>query len=127
MPSDQETLLQDLVQSWTAPVWFSRGIAESPAEVNDSGSCGFIRSGSHRLLVTAWHVLEEFRAAKRTNPETLFAVNIGNGNTVGLSEPNVIAESSHLDLATIEFPHLDLNAGATTKAYFPLDWYLKCT
>ncbi len=121
MPSDRAEFLQDLVQGWTSPVWFSRGLAEAPANVRDSGSCGFVRSGPHRFLVTAWHVVEEFRAARRLHPETLFAVNIGNGNTIALAEPNVIAESSHLDLATIEFPHLDQNVGTTNKSYFPLD------
>lgn len=72
-------------------------------------------------MVTAWHVLEGFREAKRLHPETLLAVNIGDGNTIAIPEPRVLAESRHLDLATIEFPQLEWNAECTTKSYFPLD------
>ncbi len=121
MPPNSVTFLQDLVQSWTAPVWFSRGIAEPPANVNDSGSAGFVCTGSHRFMVTAHHVLEEFRVAKRLHPETVLAVNIGDAYTVAIDEPQVIAESRALDFATIEFPHLDHNRGRTNKDYFQLE------
>lgn len=121
MYSDNATLMQDLAQQWTAPVWFSRSLVEPPADVRNSGSAGFVQSGEHRFMVTAWHVLEEFRASKRRNPQTVFAVNIGDRNTVALSVPQVIDESAALDIATIAFPQLDLNRGCTTKRYFPLD------
>jgi len=121
MPSDNATLMQDLAQQWTAPVWFSRGLAEQPADVRDSGSAGFVRAGEHRFMVTAWHVLEGFRLSKRRDPATVFAVNIGEGNTVAMEEPLVIDESTSLDIATIAFPHLDQNRGRTSKGYFPLD------
>jgi hypothetical protein len=121
MPPNTVTLLQDLVQSWTAPVWFSRGLAEPPANVNDSGSAGFVCAGSHRFIVTAHHVLEGFRISKRLHPETVFAVNIGDSNTVAIDEPQVIAESRPLDFATIAFPHLDHHRGRTNKDYFPLE------
>lgn len=113
--------LHNAVQSWTAPVWFNRGIAGLPETVIDSGSCGFVRSGNSRFLITAWHVLEGYRTAKRLHPEAVFAVNIGDGNTVVLDEPVVIAEAPDLDIATVEFPHLDREVGRTTKNYFPLD------
>lgn len=121
MPSDNVTLMQDLAEQWTAPVWFSRGVNEPPADVRDSGSTGFVRAREHRFMVTAWHVLEGFRAAKRRDPATLFAVNIGDGNTVALEQPQVIDESASLDIATIAFPQLDQNQGRTNKAYFPMD------
>jgi hypothetical protein len=121
MPPDNVTILQDLVQSWTATVWFSRGITEPPANVNDSGSVGFVRAGDQRFLVTARHVLEKFRATKLRHPETVLAVNIGDGNTVALDEPRVIAESAALDLATVAFPQLDHYRGRINKDYFPLD------
>lgn len=121
MPADNVTIIQDLAQRWTAPVWFSRGIAEPPASVNDSGSAGFVSAGEHRFLVTAWHVIDGYRAAKRQHPEVVLAVNIGDGNTVALDEPQVIAESAALDFATIAFPHLDRNREHTNKDYFPLD------
>lgn len=121
MHSDNATLMQDLAEQWAAPVWFSRGIGEPPSGVRDSGTAGFVRSGEHRFMVTAQHVLEGFRAAKKRDPSILFAVNIGNGNTLALPEPQVIDESASLDIATIAFPQLDQNRENTTKTYFPLD------
>lgn len=79
MSSLNAELIQDLVEQWTAPVWFSRGITEPPAGVRDSGSAGFVRSGEHRFMITARHVLEGFRLAKKRDASTLFAVNIGRG------------------------------------------------
>ncbi len=117
---DIETL-QNAVQSWTAPVWFNQGLAALPETVTNSGSCGFVRSGASRFLITAWHVLEGFRATKRLHPGAVFAVNIGDGNTIALDKPVVIAEAPDIDVATIDFPHLDREIGRTTKSYFSLD------
>ncbi len=120
-PAELREFLLNFAQTCTSPVWFSRGLAEPPANVNDNGSCGFVAGGPHRFIVTAWHVLEGFRAAKQREPTTVFAVNIGDGNTVTLPEPEVIAESRDLDVATIAFPHLERQGRRTTKQYFPLD------
>lgn len=120
-PEELRELLLNIAQTCTSPVWFARGLAEPPGNVKDNGSCGFVSGGPHRFIVTAWHVLEGFRAAKKRDPVTVFAVNIGDGNTVALDEPLVIAESRDLDLATIEFPHLERTQGRTTKEYFSLD------
>ncbi len=70
-------------------------------------------------MITAWHVLEGFRVAKQCDPATVFAVNVGDGNTITLDEPKVIAESRELDLVTIAFPQLE--SMRTNKQYFPLD------
>jgi hypothetical protein len=66
-------------------------------------------------------VIEGFRASKRQDPATIFAVNIGDGNTVALAEPEIISESRDLDLVTIAFPHLEREGEQTSKRYFPLD------
>lgn len=121
MTPDEIETLHNAVQSWTSPVWFNQGLAALPETVEDNGSCGFVRSGDSRFLVTAHHVLEGFRSAKRLHADAVFAVNIGDGNTVALAEPNVIAEAADLDLATIEFPDLDRDPARTSKNYFPLD------
>lgn len=118
-PEELQELLLDFAQACTAPVWFARGLAERPANVNDNGSCGFVACGPHRFIITAWHVLEGFRVAKQRDPAAVFAVNVGDGYTIPLDEPQVIAESRYLDLATIAFPQLD--KARTNKQYFPLD------
>jgi hypothetical protein len=118
-PAELREFLLNFAQTCTSPVWFAKGLSEPPGNVNDNGSCGFVAGGSHRFIVTAWHVLEGFRKAKQRDPATVFAVNIGAGNTVALEEPRVIAESRDLDLATIAFPHLE--GARTIKQYFPFD------
>jgi hypothetical protein len=118
--SDAVERFHDLVQSWSAPVWFNRDLAAAPETVDDNGSCGFVANGTHRFLVTAWHVLDGFRSYKRSHPSAVFAVNVGDGNTVALHKPTVIAEAADLDFATIAFPDLDFRQ-PHTKRYFPLD------
>jgi hypothetical protein len=113
--------LMDAIQSCCAPVFVCPRIDSPPTSVNDNGTCGFFDTGTHKLLITAQHVIESWREMERTEGNAIFAVNVGPGNTIALPHLQVIdEEKDFLDLAILEFPQLESCGTPCQKRYFPI-------
>lgn len=109
----------DEIERCVAPIWASESRAAPPPTVNNSGTCGFVDTGEQKLLLTAWHVLDEFRRLQAIRVEAVLAVNLGPGCTVALNEPVIIDEHEELDIAVIAFSDLESYA-PHDKHYFPI-------
>jgi hypothetical protein len=118
-PSGTFNRILDAVQRCSAPIWASEGPTANLSTVDHNGTCGFVDTGSVRLLLTAWHVVEKFQKMRLGHPATVLAVNLGRGCTIALAEPEIIDSDRSFDIATIAFPHLSESAAEHGKAYFP--------
>jgi hypothetical protein len=78
-----------------------------------------VDTGQRKVLLTARHVLEKFRAMKRDCPATVLTVNLGPGASVAINAPEVLAEDGALDLAVQVSPAAAALAGHG-KRYFPI-------
>lgn len=113
--------LMDAIQSCCAPVFVCARIDSPASAVDDNGTCGFFETGTRKLLITAHHVVQSFQKMKSVQGEAVFAINVGPGNTIALPEISIIDEEERfLDLAILEFPHLDTCGGPCSKRYFPI-------
>ena len=117
-PSILDRIL-DSVQSCAAPIWTNLSPDATPATVDHNGTCGFVDTGTRKILLTAFHVLERFHEIERTNPDAVLVVNLGPGCSVALTEPEVLDHDPSFDLASLSFSHLDHHRGAHDKPYFP--------
>lgn len=109
----------DEIGRCVAPIWASESRTAPPPTVSRNGTCGFVDTGERRFILTAHHVLEDFRRMRAIRPAAVLAVNLGPGCTVALSAPEIIDEHEDLDVAIIAFPDLELHA-SHNKRYFPI-------
>lgn len=119
MTADTFNRILDEIERCVAPIWASESRAALPSTVRDNGTCGFVDTGVRKLVLTAHHVLAEFRELKSRHADAVLAINLGSGCTVALDEPDVIDEHEELDMATIAFPDLTSH-GLHNKRYFPI-------
>jgi hypothetical protein len=115
---DLADALMDAAELCIAPIWINQSLTARPDTVDNNGTCGLVDTGQRKVLLTAQHVLKQFRAMKRDHPEAVLAVNLGPGMTVAIGAPEVLAEDDALDLAVLASP-----SGAPQgpgKRYFPI-------
>ena len=116
--------LMDAIQRCCAPIFVCARIDSPPETVDDSGTCGFVYTGKRKLLITSRHVIKSFRDLKASKGAAVLAVNVGPGNTIALLEIAVVDEEEHfLDLAVLDFPHLDTCGSPCNKDYFFIQFF----
>jgi Trypsin-like peptidase domain len=113
------TTILDSIQRCSAPIWASESIAALPLTVDHNGTCGFVDTGTRRLVLTAAHVVDKYHELKTRHPAAVLAINLGAGCTVALTEPDVIDSDAEFDIASIGFPQLDQQSTPHDKMYFP--------
>lgn len=111
----------EAITSCCAPIFVCPSMDAPPCSVNDNGTCGFFDTGTGKVLITAQHVIQDFRNKKALNPNAVLAINVGPGNTIALSELRLVDEEpTFLDIAVLDFPHLDTCGPSCSKRYFPV-------
>jgi hypothetical protein len=112
-------LIMDAAEMCSAAIWVNISTSAPPPTVDDNGTCAFVDTGEKKLLITAYHVLAKFRKEKARNAAAGLCVCLGR-QSVFLDSPRVLDEDeSTLDLAVIEFTHLE-NLSGQQKRYFPI-------
>jgi hypothetical protein len=112
-------LVMDAAESCSAAIWVNPSPNAPPSSVNDNGTCAFVDTGQRKLLVTANHVFSDFIEKQQKNPQAVLCVCLGSVSMY-LDSPVVVDfDDETLDLAVIEFPHLD-RIRNHQKRYFPI-------
>ena len=120
-PHNPDSLIRilDTIQRCAAPIWASQSSAAPPPTVDHNGTCGFLDTGSRKILLTAWHVVEKFQQVRADHGTAVLAVNLGTGCTVALDDPEIIDGDASFDVASVAFPDLARHA-PHDKQYFPV-------
>jgi len=132
-PQPTDEFVQQLVGEmleFCGPIFIAPGLHTRPDQMLDSGTFSLIDTGQKRLLVTCHHVWEGFLESRKGNPETVLALNLGDGDlNIAFSRPELrlIDCDPHLDLAVFDFEpgQLKVNDSQVNhqKAWFPIgEW-----
>jgi hypothetical protein len=112
--------VMDSIELFCAPIFISPKRDTPPSEIDDNGTCGFIITDTHWLLITAQHVIQKFRDVQKDKGSAYLSITVGPGNTIALPVIQVIdEEAKYLDLAILNFPNLMTTKGPCDKMYFP--------
>jgi hypothetical protein len=98
--------LMTALETYVAPIWASRSVAESPSEIDHNGTITFVDLGLRKVGVTAHHVIARYRKELALFPAAGLAINLGNGATPFLSHVHVIDEDPSRDIAVISIPEI---------------------
>jgi hypothetical protein len=102
------------------PLFFTRSLEKAVCNVTANGSFGLVDTGEKKLLVTCWHVLEEFRNQLCDESDLKICACLAQSkNPVVLDLKNLIDEDRRFDLATFDMePMLSVCEG---RVFFPLN------
>jgi hypothetical protein len=109
--------LRGIAQSASAPFWWHGLDKEGKYRIHHNGTICFVQTPKRLIAVTAWHVFNEYRAAKAQQPN----IRCQFGSTTTEPEARLIAESEYLDLATFDVSEVVV-AAAGGSPYAPLIW-----
>jgi hypothetical protein len=104
------------VRQFCGPVFFTRSLKVAADNVIANGSFSLVDTGKKKLLVTCYHVWDEFRNAKLNDPELKMCLCLDARNPVVFTPNASIDESEQLDIATFDMEPL-LSACGERKFY----------
>jgi hypothetical protein len=99
--NDATFLVLPRIKPSCGPLFFTHSLAVAAGNVSANGSFGLVNTGKKKLLVTCYHVLEEFRELTSEKPDLMLCVALTNVPEV-LNLKNLIDENKQLDLASFD-------------------------
>ena len=88
------------------PIFFTTSLEKASGNVSANGSFGLIDTGQRRLLITCWHVVEEFRQRLLREADLKMCVCLDRKNPVVFTINYLIDEDKSADLATFDMSSL---------------------
>ena len=98
--------LSNEMMTFCGPIFIAPGLKTYPKQMIDNGTYSLIDTGRRRLLVTCHHVWEAYLDCRKTNPDTVLAINLGDGDAsvaFNFPERQLIDADADLDLAVFDF------------------------
>ena len=113
------------VQKFCGPLFFTASPASPNNDIVNSGSFGLVSIGERKLLVTCWHVVDEFRKKHSENPALIFGIGFGGRSPQYVEFDDLmkmkVDDSRECDLVTFDVRDaLDLVA-ASNLEFFDLN------
>jgi hypothetical protein len=95
--TELEYFIEPQVRQFCGPLFFTNPL-ETAFGVINNGSFGLFDTGSKKLLVTCYHVWDEFQRARHENPDLKMCVCLDWGPFVVLDIEKPIGEDEKLDI-----------------------------
>lgn len=106
------------VRQYCGPVFFTSSLEIAVGNVTANGSLGLVDTGIKKLLVTCFHVWDEFQKARLQNPELKMCLCLDPANPVVFAPSGPLGEDSKLDIATFDMDSLLPACGG--RKFYPL-------
>ena len=113
-----EYMVGPQIRRFCGPIFFTKSLATASGNVVANGSFTLVDTGSKKLLVTCYHVWEEFQKALLEYPNLHMCVSLDLGPPVVLHQNTYIAGDADLDIATFDMETLLAACGG--REFFPL-------
>ncbi len=112
-------IVEPQVRKFCGPIFFTRSIKKVAGNVTANGSFGLVDSGSKKLLVTCYHVWDEFRNAQLGNPDLQMCICLDARNPVVFAPHEPLGQDRELDLVTFDMQ--PLLAACEGREFYRLD------
>lgn len=111
-------LLVPEVRPYCGPLYFSRSLDSAAENILANGSFGLVNTGQKKLLVTCYHVWDEFQKLQRKDSDLKMHVCLDRGSPVVLQEEPIDTDK-RLDIATFDME--PLLAACCGRKFYPLE------
>ncbi len=99
-------IVEPQVRKFCGPLFFITSEDTPKNTISGNGSFGLVSTRERKLLVTCWHVLQEFKIQHAQNPNSRFGIGFGGKHPVSVALEDVLGmvvdEDRNSDLATFE-------------------------
>lgn len=107
------------MQKFTGPIFFTDSHEMPLGSVTANGSFGLVDTGSKKLLVTCYHVWEEFQKAALENPDSRMCICPDQKHPIIFSPAKPLGEDRNLDVVTFDIASLVEFFGA--DKFYPIN------
>jgi hypothetical protein len=114
--TELEFVIEPQVRKFCGPIYFTRSLDEAEGNVTANGSFGLVDTGTKKLLVTCYHVWDEFQKERLERPELKMCLCLDQGPAALFESPEPLGEDPEFDLATFDMQPL-LAACGSRKFY----------
>lgn len=114
-----EFVIEPQVRKFCGPMFLSRSLETAMGDVTANGSFGLVDTGNKKLLVTCYHVWDEFRKGRDKNSDLQMCICLDQRNPVVFAPEEPLGEDRELDIVTFDMePLLEACGGRT---FYPLN------
>ena len=117
--TELEFRIEPEVRQFCGPIFFTHSLETPLGTVTANGSFGLVDTGIKKLLVTCYHVWDEFQKARLENPDLMMCVCLDWKNPVVFAPNKPLGEDQKLDIATFDMEPLLAACGG--RKFFPLN------
>jgi hypothetical protein len=110
-------VIEPQVRKFCGPLYFSHAL-EAPSGVVNNGSFGLVDTGVKKMLVTCFHVWNDFKKAQRQNPDLKMLICLDSGPFVVLGVEKPLGESEKRDIVTFDMEQL--LPACSERKFYPL-------
>lgn len=114
-----EFVVEPQVRQFCGAIFFTRSLEKAEGNVIANGSFGLVDTGSKKLLVTCYHVWDEFQKALPENPNLQMCLCLDRGNPVVFSPDKPLGADRDLDIVTFDME--PLLAACGKRKFYPLN------
>ena len=112
-----EYVIEPQVRRFCGPLFFTTS-PENVLDITNNGSFGLVDTGKKRLLITCYHVWDEFLRKHSKNPDLKMLIWLGNPEATLFAPASALSEHPEFDLATFDMePYL---ASCNERKFYPL-------
>jgi len=113
-----EYFVEPQVRKFCGVIYFTRSLEEAEGNVIANGSFGLVDTGSRKLLVTCFHVWDEFQKARHENPRIKMCLMLDKGPALVFAPGKPVGEDPEIDLATFEMDPVCV--ASANREFYPL-------
>jgi hypothetical protein len=105
--NDLKWVFEPEARQFCGPLYFTRSLEIASGNVTNNGSYGLVDTGTRRLLVTCYHVWEEFQRARLEDQNLLMCVCLDwSKPAIVLDVEKPFSRDEALDIVTFDIGHL---------------------
>ena len=113
--------IEGQILQFCGPIFFSNSSELKPLNVCQNATFGLVETSQRKLLVTCYHVWEEFLKLRQNNSDAKIAVLLGGNYPVELKVSEPIGKDEELDLATFDVGSILLHCNK--RSFYSLHSY----
>jgi hypothetical protein len=117
--TELEYRIEPEVRQFCGSIFFTKSLETPLNNITANGSFGLVDTGSKKLLVTCYHVWDEFQEAHLENPDLVMCLCLDKGNPVVFAPDKPIGKDRELDLVTFDME--PLLAACSKRKFYPLN------
>jgi hypothetical protein len=109
-------IIEPEIRRYCGPLFFSHSLETAKGNINANGTFALVDTGKRKLLITCYHVLEDFQKLRKEHPELQFCVCLDLEAPIVFDTSQVIDYNQKADLVTFDIGPLE-NACRVRKFY----------